>query len=231
MESTTKTFKAGAAVLASGLALAGCAVSGLSLAPASHAAAPAAHGPPSEAVPSGDPDGEWRTVSYDELAFDIPADWEIAKQCTGECSAETTSYGVRDAEHRLVLQFTTTSATDADGDSNTYQREVFDSAATQLEHRPASMVSYYWGASGGARDLAVAVIDDREWQSRTEVPALDYFKTSSDAWPMMWMSHDYLQALGIDPDGQTSREEARAFLGTGEYATLKEVMTSVRSAA
>lgn len=203
----------------------------------SHAGPPEHAGPPASTPtptptptePTEEPGQSWKTETFYNLTFDVPSDWEIVANCEYECSAECTSYNVWDSEGVPVMNFETTSFRDADGDTNTYRREVLDnSALTQLQFAPNSMVSYYWVASGGAQDLTVAVIIDDEWKNWKETSTRDYFKTEEERWPTMQMHPDYLQALGYDQDGDTTLDEANEFLASEQYSTLKKVMTSAR---
>jgi len=126
------------------------------------------------------------------------------------------------------LDLETTSFRDTDN-PNTYKREVLDSApAPDLQYAPTSVVSYYREASLGDRDLSVAVIIDDVWQNWTEAPAIDYFKTSAEETPIMAMNPEYLHALGLDEDGDTTLDEAKTFVASEQYSTLKKVLTSVR---
>jgi len=139
------------------------------------------------------------------------------------------AYKVWDSEQNLVMEFETNSFRDTDGNPNTYQRDVLESVpATELNYAPTSMVAYYWVASEGGQGLSIAVIKDDLWQNWTERPAIDYFKTRDDLAPIMTMDGGYLQALGYDDDGVTTLDEAMSFLESEQYATLKQVMASVR---
>lgn len=167
-------------------------------------------------------------MSFYNLTFDVPSDWEIVENCDYGCDDYYSAFRVWDSEQNLAMEFETTSFRDTDN-PNTYQREILDTvAASELQYAPTSVVTYYWVASFGERDLSVAVIIDDEWQNWTEKPAIDYFQTSADRTPIMAMNPDYLQALGYDDDGVTTLDEAMSFLESEQYATLKQVMASVR---
>lgn len=44
----------------------------------------------------------------------------------------------------------------------------------------------------------------------------------------MAMNPEYLHALGLDEDGDTTLDEAKTFVASEQYSTLKKVLTSVR---
>lgn len=204
--------------------------------PPSWAPAPEHAGPPTSAPtqtpeptePTEDPGEQWRTVSSYNLTFDVPQDWEVVENCDYGCDENYSAFEVWDSEQNLAMNFETNSFRGTDN-PNTYERDILDTAAaSQLQYAPTSVVTYYWVASFGERDLSVAVIIDDEWQNWTEKPAIDCFMTSADRNPIMGMAPGYLQALGYDDDGVVTLDEATSFLESEQYATLKKVMTSVR---
>ncbi|MGP9529476.1 hypothetical protein [Glutamicibacter sp. AOP5-A2-18] len=252
MKPILKSLSKGGAVLAARLLLTSSAVA--IAAPPDHAGRPDHVGPPGHAgppswapapehagpptakptptpeptEPTEDPGGTWRTVSLYNVTFDLPQDWEIVEDCEYGCQDDYSVYKILDSKKNLALDLETTSFRDTDN-PNTYKREVLDSApAPDLQYAPTSVVSYYREASLGDRDLSVAVIIDDVWQNWTEAPAIDYFKTSAEETPIMAMNPEYLHALGLDEDGDTTLDEAKTFVASEQYSTLKKVLTSVR---
>ena len=182
-----------------------------------------------------EPSTEMQTVSKHEVTLEIPATWTVEpeEECTAECN-EYTQWNFKNQDGVTVLMLLPNTATSPDGDMNLYEREVLSSDSVPgLTFQPASVVAHH--AVGTSQEdgevtefFSMAVVDDQVMADRGEEPDLDYFKTSEDAWPMLWVANDYFEAMGYREDGGMTREQAEEFLNSQDFTYLNSIMKTVR---
>lgn len=234
-----------AVLLGSALAVAGCSTNGSDTGPPPASPTETQTASPSESSTASPSDSataspsetatEMQTISKNEVTLDIPATWSVEpeEECEGECS-EYTQWNLKNQDGITMLILLPNTATSPDGDMNTYQREVLSSESIPgLSFQPASLVAHHavgTNQESGERSeyFAMSVIDDEHLADRGEEPDLDYFKTSEDAWPMLWVAEDYLEATGYREDDQVTREQAEAFLNSADFDFLSSIMKTVR---
>lgn len=178
---------------------------------------------------------EMQTISKYEVTMDIPQTWSVdpEEECEGECH-EYTQWNLKNQAGVTVLSLLPNTATSPDGDMNLYEREVLSSDPVPgLTFQPASVVAHHaigtHQEDGGVTEsFSMAIVDDEVLAKRGEQPDLDYFKTSEDAWPMLWVSNEYLEVMGYREDGQMTREQAEEFLNSEDFAYLNSIMKTVR---
>lgn len=200
-----------------------------STSPSSPQESPTTSGSPSESAT------EMQTISKNEVTLDIPQSWSVEPEedCEGECG-EYTQWNLKNQDGVTVLMLLPNTATSPDGDMNLYEREVLSSDEVPgLTFQPASVVAHH--AIGTSQEdgsvtesFSMAVVDDQVIADRGEQPDLDYFKTSEDAWPMLWVSTDYFEATGYRDDDQMTREQAEEFVNSEDFTYLNSIMKTVR---
>ena len=176
---------------------------------------------------------QMQTISKYEVTLDIPATWSMEEVCEQECS-EYSQWDLKNADGTTVLILLPNTATSPDGDMNSYEREVLSSESIPgLTFQPASVVAHH--AVGTNQEngeqteyFSMSVIDDEHLADRGSEPDLDYFKTSDDAWPMLWVAEEYLEATGYREDDQVTREQAEAFVNSEDFEFLSSIMKTVR---
>lgn len=195
----------------------------------------ASHSPSTPTTePSTESTTEMQTISKHEVTMDIPATWSVEpeEECDGECG-EYTQWNLKNQEGTTVLILLPNTATSPDGDMNLYEREVLSQdSISGLTFQPTSVVAHH--AVGTSQEdsevsefFSMAVVDDQVLAERGEAPDLDYFKTSEDAWPMLWVANEYLEATGYGDD-QMSREQAEEFVSSEDFSYLNSIMKTVR---
>lgn len=188
----------------------------------------------------------WQTFDQYGIAFDYPAEWEILRNVCSDCEVddppleenEFTAWDIADAEGNRLATVHPNSATDTDGDFGRYDRTDLERVpVTGIDHEAVSVVFEHTAidlsrAPEGRRDAkqtaSMFVSSDRQLAKRDEHPFLPFFQPRAEVSTMLLTTDGFLEIGGLDPE-HLGVGQAREFMDSQRYRTMREVMLSVRA--
>lgn len=191
------------------------------------------------AAPESIDTSSWKNFKIFGVQFSYPAGWKVeADDCKG-CKPEThdnpyEQWEVKNDQGEDVLNFFANTATDTDGNVQTYER-------TELERTPVpgpvaketlfvAEHQVLTSAEDGKKKskLQIFLIDSDVYAERTNNPELEYFFAQAKQWSIFLSTDDFIESLGMDDD-QVSLEQAKEILDMPEYATLRAILLSTKA--
>lgn len=237
-------------LLAAGAVASALLIGGPGMAPAFTAPGVAsAHPAVAPETPAPIDTSDWQTFDKYGIAFDHPADWEILPYACDGCEvddpplpeSEYTPWNIVDWNGVLVAHVFPNFVGDTDGDTGLYVRTDLDTAAVEgIGYEPTSLVFEHvkidysqasvTGAERKAQQAKLMISSDERLATRDQYPFLPVFHSRAEAATWIQTTPEFMEAGGMDKDHVTLGN-ARQFMDSEGYRTMKQVMLSVRASS
>ncbi|MFL4475438.1 hypothetical protein ACIPVK_15675 [Paeniglutamicibacter sp. MACA_103] len=235
-------------LLAAGAVASALLIGGPGIVPAFTAPGPASANPAvAPEAPASIDTSEWQTFDKYGIAFDYPADWEILRYTCDGCEVddpplpenEYTPWNIVDENGVRVAHVFPNFVGDTDGDMGLYSRTDLDTAAAQgIGYEPTSLVFEHvridysqasvTGTERKAQQAKLMLSSDANLATRDQYPFLPYFHPRAGAATWIQTTPEFMETGGMDQNHVT-KGEARQFMDSESYRTMKQVMLSVRA--